>query len=122
MSPEALAEGKKIREQIKALLRGEEVEPASPSGGRARPGRGAGAGTRAAVGNGHALGSSALVNEYNEVRKKLGRGSSPVDSKALAAKLSKHAAAVREKTGCREVRFRVIEEGGKARVKAIPVK
>lgn len=121
-SAEARAEAAKIREQIKALLRGEEVEEATPGRRAGRRGGAEAGDSPGKVGQGHALDSEALVNEYNQVRQRLGGRAAPVDGAALAAKLRKHATAVRKKTGCREVRFRVIEEGGKARVKAIPVK
>ena len=124
-----------LKNQIRALIRGDEddedstrthddLEPARPTMGRAERKAAQGSTGRSetvAQRRGHSVGSEGLLAEYNEVRRSLG-GSGSVDSKQLQQVLEKHAAAIKAKTGAREVRFRVVAEDGKPRVKAIPVK
>jgi hypothetical protein len=119
-----------VRQQIRALTRGEEVpsplkeetvwmeavkdDGAGPS--RPRPARPRGQSRKA-----HDIGSADLVREYASVRAKLGL-SDKVDSAKLERKLRAHAEKLKKKYGVRDVRFRVEAEGGKAKLKAIPVK
>jgi len=119
-----------VREQIKALARGEEVpehavektvwmeavKDDEGSGGRARPARPRGQSRQA-----HDIGSADLVREYASMRAKLGL-SGKVDSAKLEKKLRAHANKLKKQYGLRDVRFRVEAEGGKAKLKAIPVK
>ncbi len=119
-----------VRKQIKALARGEALpeeldektvwtetfkdDGAAP--GRARPARPRGQSRTA-----HDIGSADLVREYASVRAKLGL-SGKVDSAKLERKLRAHAEKLKKQYGVRDVRFRVEAEGGKAKLKAIPVK
>ncbi len=119
-----VADAQAIKDQIKALLRGEDVEEATPTDpaqpvqdkiarrAAARKGNASGA---------HAVGSKDLVNEYAAVRKSLGMDGK-VNATALEARLRKHAEIVKQRTGAKDVRFKVVAEGGKPRLKAIPVK
>lgn len=119
-----------VRQQIKALVRGEQPpdqldektvwmeafkeEDGAPA--RVRPARPRGQSRKA-----HDIGSADLVREYASVRAKLGL-SGKVDSAKLERKLRAHAEKLKKQYGVREVRFRVEAEGGKAKLKAIPVK
>ena len=55
------------------------------------------------------------------MRRRLGE-SDKVNRKALEKRLSKHADEVKKKTGCKEVRFQVVEENGRSKVKVFPVR
>lgn len=125
-----------IRAEIKALMRGDDPEeaaaavrrkkgipePPRPTGKEPKvsaprsPGR-PGASQR----RGHAVGSDSLFDAYVSARQNSGQGGS-VDRKSLEATLRKHASQIKKKYGARDVRFKVVQENGKARVKAIPVK
>ncbi|MCP4868183.1 MAG: hypothetical protein GY898_05645 [Proteobacteria bacterium] len=118
----AVDEARAVREQIKALSRGEEIDEAPTEQvatieerpkARKKP--------APKRGGGHAAGSQELANEFAAVRKSLGLNGK-VSSSALEARLRKHAEIVKERTGAKEVRFKVVAENGKPRVKAIPVK
>lgn len=124
-----VADTRRIKAEIRALARGvefpEEEAPTvrdvptvdEPKRARApAPSRKSGSASR-----GHSVGSEALVNEYSAVRKQLGMDGR-VNASALEARLRKHAEIVKERTGAREVKFRVVNEDGKPRLKAIPVK
>jgi hypothetical protein len=110
-----------VKEEIRALLRGETVPPASAVAAkdkeepRARPAK------PAPKTNGHSAGSAELALEYAAVRKSLGM-EGRVSASALEARLRKHAEIVKQRTGAREVRFRVVAENGKPRLKAIAIK
>lgn len=112
-----------IKEQIRALSRGDEVEDAAATDQvptiNERPR--AAARPKPSRGGGHAAGSQELADEFAAVRKSLGLNGK-VSSAALEARLRKHAEIVKERTGAKEVRFKVVAENGKPRVKAIPVK
>ena len=121
-----------LREQIRALARGEDIpeelrektvhmeavreEPDEPGSRRMRPNRPRGAGKQA-----HDIGSDALVREFASMRAKLGL-KGKVDGEKLERKLRAHAEKLKKEYGVRDVRFRVEAEGGKAKLKAIPVK
>ena len=121
-----------VRDQIRALARGEDLPDSakeqtvmveavnvdSDSGGkqRRRPARPRGVGHQA-----HDVGSDALVREYASMRAKLGL-KGRVDGEKLEKKLRAHAEKLKKQYGVRDVRFRVEAEGGKAKLKAIPVK
>ena len=119
-----------VREQIRALARGEElpeglgektlvseaVKDDDPRVPRRSPARPRGASHRA-----HAVGSDDLVREYASMRAKLGL-KGKVDSAKLEKKLRNHAEKLKKEYGVRDVRFRVEAVGGKAKLKAIPVK
>lgn len=123
-------DAKAVKDQIKALIRGDDPEdadqtatvrdiPTAPSmdlpGRRGRPQ------ARASGKGGHSIGSDNLLKEYNSVRANTG-GQGRVSGAQLEQVLRRHEAAIKKKTGAREVRFRVVEEGGKPKIKAIPVK
>ncbi len=106
-----------IRAEIQALVRGEKVpKPATSQA----PERRAPSSDRR-VARGHAVGSDGLFDAYVSARQTSGEGG-PVNRTALEATLKKHAALIKKKYGARDVRFKVVNEGGKTRVKAIPVK
>jgi hypothetical protein len=94
--------------------------PASPPPSAARAASAAPAAS-ASSGGIHVVGSPELVREFAAVRQRLGE-QGKVDGGVLEAQLRKHAENIKKQLGVREVRFRVVEEGGKARVKAVPVK
>lgn len=96
-----------LREEIKALVRGEDVpEVRPPARGNAR--------------RGHEVGSDALFEQYQQVRRDLGQEKSG-DRKAMEARLNQRAQEVKKKYGCKDVRFDIVEENGRSRVKVIPV-
>ena len=96
-----------LREEIKALVRGEEVPEVRPAArGNAR--------------RGHAVGSDELFDQYQQVRRELGQGGAG-DRKAMEARLNQRANEVKKKYGCKDVRFDIVEENGRSRVKVIPV-
>jgi hypothetical protein len=57
---------------------------------------------------------------YLEARQACGQGA--VDSQKINALLDKQRAALREKYGCKDVKFRVVVESGKTKLKATPVR
>lgn len=116
-----------IRDQIKELARGEKVpdhleektvwmeaiKDERDGSGRGRRGGG--------KRRSYEVGSSDLVREYASLRAKLGV-EGKVDTKKLERKLRAHAEKLKKEYGVRDVRFRVESDGGKAKLKAIPVK
>lgn len=127
-----------IRAEIRALMRGEDPEAAAAAvrkklglpepkaavgrvaeDGSKAPERRAPADRRGAAS--HAVGSDGLFDAYVSARKSSGQGG-PVDRAALEATLRRHANLIKQKYGAKEVKFKVVNENGKARVKAIPVK
>ena len=126
-----MAESRRLRDEIRALARGEElgdedststqrVEPVqdAPAPEPARAARQRPAPVRR---GGHSAGSHELVAEFSSVRQSLGMDGR-INARALEARLRKHEEIVKARTGCREVRFRVVAEDGKPKLKAIPVK
>lgn len=127
-------EARRVKDEIRALIRGDDVseedstattrmapaqeESPSPAAGPAQPAPRRPAPARR---GGHQVGSRELVDEFASVRKELGLDGR-VNARALEARLRKHEEIVKARTGCREVRFRVVAEDGKPRLKAIPVK
>ena len=127
-----------VKAQIRALIRGEATPtpempeapdatatvrdlPVGPSmdlpGRRTAPA----ARPKPAGRSGHSIGSKGLLDEYNNVRASTG-GKGNVSADQLQQVLRRHEAAIKKKTGAREVRFRVVDEGGKPKIKAIAVK
>jgi len=98
---------KTLREEIKALVRGEDVPEVRPA-------------SRGNANRGHEVGSDELFNQYQEVRQTLGQ-SGRGDRKAMEARLKSRADEVKKKYGCKDVRFDIVEENGRSRVKVIPV-
>ncbi len=119
-----------VKAQIRALIRGDDPpeddgtatvrdEPTVPdAAGRRKPAAAKGSGSGAA---GHTIGSRSLLDEYNGVRARTG-GKGQVSSDQLSQVLKRQEAAIKQKTGAREVRFRVVAEDGKPKIKAILVK
>jgi hypothetical protein len=122
-----------VKEQIRSLIRGDappeqnEADetatvrdmPTTPS--MDLPGRKKPAAAAKPRRGGHSIGSAGLLDEYNSVRASTG-GKGRVSADQLQAVLRRHEAAIKKKTGAREVRFRVVDENGKPKIKAIPVK
>lgn len=61
-----------------------------------------------------------IYDSYLDARRTCGQ-STEVQFEVIRDTLKKQVAAIKEKTGCRSVKFRVAVEDGKAKVKAIPV-
>lgn len=125
-----------VRAEIRALMRGEDPDAAAatvrhergdmddaPStirseGRKVAPPRSAGkAGARV----GHEIGSDGLYDAYVQARRGSGSTES-VNRAALEATLNKHREKIKAKYGVRDVRFKVVTENGKPKVKAVPVK
>ena len=63
-----------------------------------------------------------LFSSYVSAREKCGQGAKGLTPESFQRMLKTQEAAIREKTGCKAVRFRVVVEGGKTKLKASPVK
>ena len=63
---------------------------------------------------------SEICSAYLEARQACGQGA--VDSQKVSALLDKQRAALREKYGCKDVKFRVVVESGKTKLKATPIR
>jgi hypothetical protein len=63
-----------------------------------------------------------LFSSYLAAREKCGQGAKGLSPESFQRMLKTQEAAIREKTGCKAVRFRVVVEGGKTKLKASPVK
>ncbi len=124
-------EARRLKEEIRALIRGDvppedttatqRTEPATPEASPAEAPARPAMRQQPARRGGHTVGSRELVDEFSNVRRQLGL-EGQVNARALEARLRKHEEIVKARTGCREVRFRVVAEDGKPRLKAIPVK
>jgi hypothetical protein len=80
------------------------------------------AGTAAARAAARADGAAdGLFGEYVAARERCGLGGG-VSADQFERQLRTQEAAIREKTGCQSVRFRVVVEDGKAKLKATPVR
>lgn len=80
-------------------------EDAAGEGARGRPGAG-----------------DQLFDHYVAARKKAGQGTEGVSRQKLDAAVKKQSAALKSKYGVEKVRFKVVVEDGKAKLKATPVK
>jgi len=96
-----------LRAEIKALVRGEDVPEVRPV-------------ARGNANRGHEVGSDALFEQYQGVRQSLGQKGQG-DRKAMEARLQERAQEVKTKYGCKDVRFDIVEENGRSRIKVIPV-
>ncbi|RIL07595.1 MAG: hypothetical protein DCC71_02390 [Proteobacteria bacterium] len=67
-------------------------------------------------------GGSDLYAAYVEAKGRCGEDVKGLSRDKLDDLVARQRAAIREKTGCDDVRFRVVVEGGKAKLKATPVK
>ena len=123
-----------VRAEIRALMRGEDPEAAAASvrresgaadvnktarsaGRKVAAPRTAGSGQS----RGHTLGSDSLFDDYMRARRAGGQNGS-VNRAALEATLGKHREAIKAKYGVKDVRFKVVTENGRPKVKAVPVK
>ncbi len=118
---ESRKSAEQIRAEITALARGEtlpeEPEKKDPASPRGRP-----ASARAAgASKGHAADSADLMRDYLSHRKNNGEGTT-INQAAMRAKLEKTREAIKQKYKVRDVRFRVVTENGKSKVKAMPIK
>lgn len=66
--------------------------------------------------------TEALFERYSAAREKTGQGTAGLTREKLDALVKKQTAAIRSKYGVAKVRFKVVVEGGKAKLKATPVK
>lgn len=64
----------------------------------------------------------ALFDAYLEARRACGEGTDGLTRAKLDQVLKRQEAAIRDKTGCAQVKFRVVVENGKTKLKAQPVK
>jgi hypothetical protein len=63
-----------------------------------------------------------LFESFVEAREATGQGRAGLSRERLASQLAEQTKALRERFGVTEVRFRVVVEGGRAKLKATPVK
>lgn len=63
-----------------------------------------------------------LFDAYLAARKKCGEGTKGIDRERLDGVIAKQRAAIQQKYGCKDVRFRVVVEDGKTKLKATPVR
>jgi hypothetical protein len=63
-----------------------------------------------------------VFESYVSAREACGQGSAGITREKLDALMEKQATRLRDKSGCREVKFRVVVEGGKAKLKVSPVR
>jgi hypothetical protein len=63
-----------------------------------------------------------LFGAYLAAREKCGQGAKGLTPESFQRMLKTQEAAIREKTGCKAVKFRVVVEGGKTKLKASAVK
>lgn len=102
-----IEDGTYERHLFKAGIRMRETQSTPPP-----PRRGGKAGDR----------SEELYDAYLEARRACGEQVDNVTREKLDGVLQRQEEQLRKRYGCREVRFRVVVEAGKARVKATPVK
>lgn len=62
-----------------------------------------------------------VFDAYVTARDATGQGTKGITREKLAKVLARQEAAIREKCGCENVKFRVVVEDGKAKVKATPI-
>ena len=63
-----------------------------------------------------------LFDAYLAARKRCGEGTKGIDRERLDGVIAKQRAAIQQKYGCEDVRFRVVVENGKTKLKATPVR
>jgi len=108
-----------LREEIRALARGEKLpEEAPPKKVAAPRGAKASKGGRPA---GHAVDSADLMKDYLSHRKQNGEGTS-INQAALRAQLEKTREQIKARYKVKDVRFKVVTENGRSKVKALPIK
>jgi hypothetical protein len=63
-----------------------------------------------------------IYSAYVEARRACGQDTEGVSRAALQHAIDQQATAIRERYSCKDVRFRVVVEGGRAKLKATPVR
>ena len=63
-----------------------------------------------------------VFENYLAARQACGQGTAGITREKLDALMEKQSARLRAKSGCQDVRFRVVVEGGKAKLKVSPVR
>jgi hypothetical protein len=63
-----------------------------------------------------------LFADYVAARESCGQNVERLDRARIDAQIAKQREALRARTGCRDVRFRVVVEDGRAKLKASPIK
>lgn len=76
----------------------------------------------AAAGNETTDGGTDLFEAYSKAKAACGEDVAALSREKLDQLVAKQREAIRAKTGCEEVRFRVVVENGKAKLKATPIK
>ena len=103
-----IEEGTYERHIFKAKLRERTRQEVGETVSAKRPARGAASG-------------GDLFDSYLAARKKCGENVSGVTRERLETAIEQQRTAIRKRYGCDEVRFRVVVEGGKTKLKATPV-
>ncbi len=103
-----IEEGTYERQVFRANLRDRERASSKPTEGKA------------AAADAKAGGD--LFDDYLSARKQCGEDTTGIDRKRLDGVIAKQRAAIQEKYGCEDVRFRVVVENGKTKLKATPVR
>ena len=84
--------------------------------------KGPGPARERAADSGSANAGEALFESYREAAQACGQSVSGLSAKKLQAVVDKQTAALRAKTGCKDVSFRVVVKDGKVKLKAAPVR
>lgn len=71
---------------------------------------------------GHEVGTESLYREYQSARRNAGEAGGGLSADALKSTLAKQREQIKAQYGVADVRFRVVVEDGKSKVKAIPIK
>lgn len=79
-------------------------------------------GAATAAGKGKGGAADQLFERYAAAREKTGQGTAGLSREKLDALIKKQTAAIRSRYGVEKVRFKVVVEDGKAKLKATPVK
>jgi hypothetical protein len=103
-----IEEGRYERHLFRANLRDQKRPDAS---GSLRPGGGSGDAKPEDV-----------FESYVSAREACGQGTAGITREKLDALIEKQSAQLRARSGCQEVKFRVVVEDGKAKLKASPVR
>ena len=103
-----IEEGRYERHLFRANLREREQPDTS---GSARPGGGS-----------EGAKPEDLFESYVSAREACGQGTAGITREKLDALVAKQSAQLRAKSGCQELKFRVVVEDGKAKLKASPVR
>ena len=101
-----IEEGRYERHLFQAKLR-ERTEPVKPQG----PGNG-----------GEQPNLDDVFESYVSARQACGQGTKRITREKLGALIEKQSTQLRAKTGCQDVKFRVVVENGKAKLKVTPVR